>query len=530
MATHHDVVIIGGGTAGCVVAARLSEDPGRSVLLLESGPDYPTTDATPPGVLDARYVPMRSHAPVFDPAHDWKIAVAMGGTRIVIPQARLIGGGSAINGTLAFRGATADYREWADAGNPDWNWDRVLPAFRALETDSAEGDSLHGRSGPLPISRATWADYAPLQRAFVEAAVACGAAPCPDFNAPDAEGVGPAPQSRVGGTRMSTALAYLNPVRGRPNLEIRGGVTVARIVFDGDRAVGVVTADGASIEANEVIVSAGAIWSPALLQRSGAGPAALLGTLGIPVVADLPVGDNLGDHGVVPLMAEPAPGAWSADDYSLQAVWRFSTAQQPGSLDGQLTMFSYLNVRTTDEGARGLAGSGAGGIENVAGIGCVLNKPRSTGFVRIESDRNGEVPRVELNYLTEEVDRDAMREIVRRGWDVMTTAPLADMLPRPIGVQSADIVDDDRLTGFITGSIASGYHFTGTCKMAARDKGGVVDQWGRVYGTRNLRVIDASVIPTVPAANVMLPTIMLAERLSRAARPAYSPADHEGTA
>ena len=298
---------------------------------------------------------------------------------------------------------------------------------------------------------------------------------------------------------------------------VRGGVTVSRIVFESDRAVGVETDDGALIDANEIIICSGAIASPALLQRSGVGPAALLQEHGIAVVSDLPVGDNLGDHCVVPILAQPREGTWSPVDYSLQAVWRFSTSVQPGSLDAQLTMFSYLNVRTTGEGARGLAGSGGGGdIENVAGIGCVSNKPRSTGVVRITSDRSDVSPHVELNYLVEEIDRRVMREIVRRGWQVIGSHPLAGMLHDPIGVDECTVSDDQALDRFIIGSLASGYHFTGTCKMASRANGGVVNQAGMVYGTRNLRVIDASVIPTVPAANVMLPTVMVAERLAAA--------------
>lgn len=513
MPKQYDVIIVGGGTAGCIAAARLSEDGARSVLLLEAGPDYASTAMTPPGVLDARYVPMRSHAPAFDPDHDWRISVLLSGTRIVIPQARLIGGGSAINGTLAFRGATADYGEWVAAGNPGWGWDDVLPVFRDLENDDAGEDAWHGRSGPYQISRPADADLAPLQKAFIASALSVGASPCADFNAPDAEGVGPAPQSRRGGTRVSTAIAYLEPARARQNLEVRGGAMVARVLFDGDRAVGVELLDGSTIAADAVVVSAGAIASPALLQRSGVGPAELLRTHDIGVVADLPVGDNLGDHCVVPILAEPLPGAWNVDHYSLQAVWRFSTAVQPGTLDAQLTMFSYLNVRTTGEGARGLAGSGGSGLENVAGIGCVLNKPRSTGVVRIASARADVAPDVALNYLVEEVDRRTMREIVRRGWDVISAAPLANMLAAPIGIDAAIVAADGALDRMIAGALASGYHFTGTCKMASPEKAGVVDEHGRVYGTRGLRVIDASVLPTVPAANVMLPTVMAAEKL-----------------
>lgn len=518
MSNEFDYIIVGGGTAGCVVAARLTENPGTKVLLLEAGPDYPTNEATPEGVHESRYVPMRGHAPEVDPRHDWGLNIEMNGSTIVVPQARLIGGGSAINGTLALRGATADYAEWAAAGNPDWSWDHVLPAFRDLEDDTAPGAGIHGRGGPYPITRTAEPELAPLQKAFVDSARSVGATDCWDFNSPDAEGVGPVPQSRAGNRRISTAIAYLNPVRHRENLTVRGEVLVSRVLFDGTRATGVELANGTTITASEVVLSAGAIVTPALLQRSGVGPAGLLAAMDVQLISDLPVGENLADHSCVPLMAPPREGSWTPDDASLQAVWRFSSSLQPESLDAQLTMFSYLNVRTTGEGARGMAGAGNEGLDNVAGVGCVINKPRSTGVVQITSTDPTVLPFVDPRYLTDPIDLAVMREIVRRGWKVLTAAPLAGMLEEPLGMDADTVADDDALDAAIHRTIASGYHFTGTCKMAPVDNGGVVDQNGLVYGCEGLRVIDASVLPTIPAANPMLPIVMVAERLAALAR------------
>lgn len=509
-----NVVIVGGGAAGCIVAARLTEDPARSVLLLEAGHDYPP-GTTPAGVLDAKYVPMRGHAPEFDPDHDWGlIARSRGGAGINVPQGRIIGGGAAINGAISLRGALADYDEWVAFGNPNWSWKDVLPFLRKIESDAAPGDDIHGHHGPIPLNRATEEELAPLQAAFIESAVAAGADYVWDLNVPGAHGVGPVPMARVGNRRVSSAEAYLEPARSRPNLQVRGDTSVRRVLFEGTRAIGVELADGAVIDADEVIVTAGAILSPALLQRSGVGPADLVQALDQPVVAELPVGENLGDHFAIPLVAEPKPGVWNVDQFSLQTAYRLSTAAQPGSLDGQLTMFTYLNARTTGEGTRGLAGEGTSEVENVAGIGCVLNKPRSLGTVRARSMDPAELPDVDPNYLDQEIDRKAIREIVRVGWKVITNAPLADMLGAPIGMDAATIEDDAALDAAIAEKTASGYHFTGTCLMAPAERGGVVDEWGRVHGTSDLWVMDASVVPTTPAANTMLTTYMVAERLA----------------
>jgi choline dehydrogenase len=508
------VVVVGGGAAGCIIAARLSEDPARAVVLVEAGHDY-APGATPAGVLDARYVPMRGHAPEFDPDHDWGlVAHSRGGAGINVPQGRLIGGGGAINGAISLRGALADYEEWVGFGNPNWTSDDVLPFFRKIESDAAPGNEIHGQEGPIPLNRATDEELAPLQAAFIESAVATGADYVWDLNSPDAHGVGPVPVARIGDRRVSSAEAYLEPARSRPNVEVRGDTLVRRVVFNGTRAVGVELGDGSVLEADEVIVTAGAILTPALLQRSGVGRADLVAELGQELVVDLPVGENLGDHFAIPLVAVPKPGVWSPDQFSLQAAYRFSTQAQPDSLDGQLTMFTYLNTRTTGDGTRGLAGEGTTAVENVAGIGCVLNKPRSLGAVRARSMDPAELPDVDPNYLDQEIDRTAIREIVRTGWKVITTAPLADMLEEPIGMDAATIAEDAALDAAIAEKTASGYHFNGTCLMAPADRGGVVDEQGKVHGTSGLWVMDASVVPTTPAANTMLTTYMVAERLA----------------
>ena len=309
MTDSYDYVIVGGGTAGCIVAARLSEDPGNRVLLLEAGADYRTAE-TPDEVLDVKTVPMRGHAAGFDPSLDWGlIARTREGAGISVPQGRVIGGGSAINGAISLRGATADYEEWVGFGNPDWSWEKCLPTFVAMENDAEPGD-FHGHDGPIPLTRATEEELAPIQAAFIESAVAIGTPYVRDLNAPDVHGVGPVPMTRIGDRRVSTAESYLEAARGRENLTVRGDALVERVLFEGTQVVGVRLTDGTEFAAREVIVSAGAILSPAILQRSGIGPSAVLASLGITSVVDLPVGENLGDHFNVPLMAQPKPGVW----------------------------------------------------------------------------------------------------------------------------------------------------------------------------------------------------------------------------
>ncbi|HEY1343602.1 MAG TPA: GMC family oxidoreductase N-terminal domain-containing protein, partial [Streptosporangiaceae bacterium] len=282
--------MVGGGSAGCVLAARLSADERRGVLLAEAGPDYPAVADLPADIADESMPAM---------SHDWGFESEPGeyGHSVPLPRGRLVGGCSATNACFALRGWPADYDSWAAMGNPGWSFADLLPVFRAVESDADFGGDWHGSHGPVPIRRPPAGELSPLQRAFAEAAAAAGHPLADDHNRPGAVGMGPGPRNVRDGVRMSTALTHLAAARGRPNLAIRASTVVDRVELRGTTVRGIRLADGEIVEADTVVVAAGSYASPAILLRSGIGPAAPLRDLGIQVAADLPgVGHNLTDH------------------------------------------------------------------------------------------------------------------------------------------------------------------------------------------------------------------------------------------
>ena len=492
----YDLIVIGAGAAGVVTAARASEDPSRSVLLLEAGPYYPTTEQTPADLLngnDNSYF-----------AHDWGYeAETNSAARLIhLPAGRVVGGSSAVNTAIALRGTPEDYDEWAALGNDEWSWEKVLPYFRRLEHDLDRDDDFHGRNGPLPIRRYREDELVPVQLAFLKAMRALGYPETPDNNDPESTGLGYHAMNKQGSQRMSVAICYLEPVRHRLNLTVRGDCLTRRIITDGDRATGVEVESGGAtqiVEGERIVIAAGAIGSPVILMRSGIGPAAHLGELGIDVVRDLPgVGENLDDHPMLGAVFTAKEGLLNAKDPVVQVTYRYTSAGGGERNDMQLMPMSQLPTRS-------------GNL--LYAIGAVVYRQKSIGRLTLTSADPHTQPRIEQRFLDDEDDVRRLVEGVRMALEVGSHeefAHIADGIKAP----PADVVpDDEELAQWCKMVASSGFHPSCTAKMApADDPLGVVDQHLRVRGFDNLFVADASVMPRCPRANIHLTTIMIGER------------------
>ena len=513
----YDYVVVGAGSAGCVLANRLSEDPAIHVLLLEAGGRNRHPSVTIPAAFSQQ----------FHTARDWDLHTdpepACDERSLYVPRGKGLGGSSAMNAMLYVRGRPLDYDLWEAGGATGWGWDAVKPYFLRAEDNARGASDDHGVGGPLRVENPR--SPRPITRTFLEAAEAAGIPYIPDYNGPEQDGAALVQVTQRAGRRWSTAKAYLEPAAGRPNLTVVTGAQVRRVVVDGGRATGVEYKDRlgrtrVATAGREVVLSAGALASPQLLMLSGIGPADQLREHGIPVIVDAPgVGENLQDHPYQVCIWD-VPGGGSLADAEKPAALAEWVLRKTGPLTSTLAeAFAFVRSRPglpapdlqfhfapayfVDNGATVYDG-------HAATFGPVLITPRSRGHVRLRSSDPGDKPHILTNSLSDPQDVAALVAGVRLAREIAATAPMRAVLGRELfpgdGIQDDVEIEDD-----LRRRVELLYHPVGTCRMGADDEA-VLDPQLRVRGVEALRVVDASVMPLIPGGNTNAPTIMVAER------------------
>ncbi len=523
----YDYLIVGAGSAGCVLANRLSADPGVRVLLLEAGGSDRSLVVQMPSALS---IPMNM------PRYDWGFATEpeghLDGRRLPCPRGRVLGGSSSINGMVYVRGHPRDFDQWAERGARGWDYAHCLPYFRRAERWKGGADAYRGGDGPLATCDGNAMALNPLYRAFIEAGREAGYPLTADYNGFQQEGFGAMHMTVDGGVRASCANAYLRPVRARPNLRVRSGVLVTRVLLEGRRAVGVAWERGGRSEraraAREVILAAGAIGSPVLLERSGIGPGEVLRAAGVEVVHDLPgVGENLQDHlevyfqfrctrpitlnGRLGLASKALIGArWLLFKDGLGATNHFESCafiRSRAGVEWPDIQYHFLPAAMRYDGRAAFPGHGFQ-------VHVGPNKPHSRGRVWIDSPDPHARPRIRFNYLADERDRADWRTCIRLTREIIAQ-PAMDPYRGPEIQPGAEVASDEAIDAWVRANGESAYHPSCSCPMgAADDPRAVLDPECRVRGIERLRVVDAASFPVITNGNINAPVIMLAERVA----------------
>jgi choline dehydrogenase len=515
-----DFIIVGAGSAGCVLANRLTADGRHNVLLLEAG-------AEDRGIW--LHIPLGYGRHFTDPKVNWLYETEpepeCHGRKIIAPRGKVLGGSSSINGLMYVRGQAEDYDRWRQLGNAGWSYADVLPYFRKAEHQQRGADEWHGEGGPLCVSDL---GNLPICDAFIEAAEQCGYNRNPDFNGAQQEGFGYYQFTTRNGRRCSTAVGYLKPARKRANLKVVSGALASRVLFEGTRAIGVEYLQGDAKHAargREVILAGGAFNSPQLLQLSGVGPAALLRQHGIAVIADMPgVGADLQDHYHARLVFRVTQPV-TANDFFTNKLRGFAAGLHYAlTRRGLLAMgagYAGGFLRTNEAAATPdvqthimlfSADAIGGPLHPFSGVTCpvIVLRPESRGTVRIKSADPRQPPAIQPNYLSAGKDRDTTVAGIRALRRIMAAPPMAPFIeaehePGPACASDEDLLDYVRRRG------STVYHPTSTCRMGSDPKA-VVDARLKVHGIEGLRIVDASIMPALVSGNTNAPTIMIAEK------------------